>query len=352
MKKILITSAVLLLCAVTAHAATLTYSLGASSSSYNRQELDIVATEGSDTIWEMTVWTPITGTNTTHSAFSPGQITSFVDTQYGGGYDYSGENAYAFAQGLMQFHGAWGSVTGASYADTQNAAYYEFSWTLDDVIHCGSATDPNNTIDAVITVRINAPTVSSPTGYTTDIAASIALTNNQAAAQNLWFCGSNLGTIDMDISGAGGTFTNPLDTPESDAPNVHTGEHPLFLCKDWYGNTDTGGTGLLMSAEVLPGNEATMRPGLKFEIEAPWMDFYYNVPTSATDGNTTQDTGGTDYIEFNVGQAGAAGSGVYIQPNETLTFDSTGLISAPVPEPATMGLLGLGLLGLVIRRRK
>jgi len=348
MKKILWSSAVLLLCAVTAHAATLTYSLGASNSSYNRQELDITATEGS-TIWNMTIWTPTAGnTNTSHNYFSPGQISEFYDTQYGGGYNYSGESATAAAQGLMQFHGAWGGNSSVTYSDTQNAAYYEYSLTLDDVIHCGSATDPNNTIDAVITVRINAPVVSG-SGYTTTINSSIALTNNQAAAQNLWYAGSSLGTFDMDINGSGATFTNPNDTAASDKPNVHTGESPLYLCEDWYGTTVEGSTGLLMSAEVLPGNEGTMRPGLEFKIEAPWMDFYYNVPSSGMDGDTTQD--GSGYHEFHVAQAGAEG-GNSIAAGETLTFNSTGTITAPVPEPATMGLLGLGLVGLVLRRRK
>ena len=362
MKKMLVLVSLVLFVATAAEAATLSYSTGTYlSSSYNLTSTKITATEGTDPIWEMRVWRPNTGDNTTHSWCAPGQIASFQDLQYGGTpFEYGTEKDDWFGPGLMAFGGmlGWGNNANAHFSfDTTHTDYYEFTWTTSGLIHLGGATDPNNTVDSTLTVRINAPTVTGNM-FTTDISASLTLTNNNAGTLNLWYSAGTAGNMNMSVSNGSdatynGAFVNPKDSTTK--PNVHdtspTDDHPIYAVSDWYGSTATTIDGTIVEAvvESSPGATAqNMRPGLTFRVEAEDMATYYNQYGSMY-GSTTQDTNDW-YVKGAISQPGPFGDGAELAPGASVTMDYTGFIGI-IPEPATMALLGLGMLDLVLRRR-
>jgi len=302
---------------------------------WNNTELRIVAKDGENDVWQMDVIVPKTGTNSTHSIATPGIICSFLDLQHGGTpYEYSPKWATGgdvWGSGMMTFTqmAQFGAVAGADFTyDTTHDTYFEYRWTTTGLVHLGSATDPTNTVDTVLTVRINAPTMSG-TGYTTTMTAKLEVTNNQTSSLDTWYMASTAGAMELGLIGSGGAFINPTDATAK--PIVHgLDEHPLYAVTDWYGSTVTTIDGALMRAEV-QNNIATqalnMRAGLKFELEAPTMGLYYNGLSGLMYGSTGNTSGGS--LICAIAQPGAFGSGVMIAPAQTLEINFTGLIDAP-----------------------
>ena len=353
----------LVLFLVTASAAlaapTLSYSTGdpLGWGNYNNQELMVTAKDGGNDIWSMWLWVPTAGDNTTHGWCTPGQIISFKDLQHGGTpYEYSPEvgNSDWWSNGLMTFTvmGNWGGNAGAHFSyDTTHSDYLQFRWTTSGLVHLGSASEPNNTVDTALTVRVYAPTVSGGT-FATKLEANYTFTNNQIGSLDTWYMGDTAGAMNMQVcdSGNAGVFVNPKNSLVK--PNVHAaGEHPLYQVDDWYGSTAVTIDGALVQAAV-KDNAGTaalnMRPGLTFEMDANAMAMYYCGLAGNTYGSTDE---GSSYVQGNIGQPGAMGNGVWIDPGQTLGMQFGGYIGV-IPEPATMALLLLGGAGILARRRR
>lgn len=335
----------LLLMPLAAGAATLSYSYGTTYSSYNARDLIITATEGGATVWEMRVRVPTSGqTNTTHNYYAAGQIVSFKDVQHGGtAFDYSAEAVANASFGLFDFGGCSDSgISGANatFADTQTAGYYEFTKTTTSLFHMGSVNDPNNVVTTVLTVRINAPTVSG-NGHTTSISAGLRLTNNQATTLNLWYSAYCAGQWAMHLNAgtSTGTFVNADSATVK--PNVHntagTDDHAVYAVSDWYGSKVTTIDGTLVQA-VVKNNQAArdrnMRPGMTFAISAPDMATYYSDLANTMYGSTVQTTSGSNYyVNALLRQPGPFGQGVTLAPAASVTMNFAAEIIAPGGQP-------------------
>ena len=59
----------------------------------------------------------------------------------------------------------------------------------------------------------------------------------------------------------------------------------------------------------------------------------------------------TSSVEIRFGQIGGGVWGARFWPGNYVALGSVEVTTAPIPEPATMGLLGLGILGLLRRKR-
>jgi len=345
-------------------APTLNYSLSGEYA-WGARTLTITAKDGGSDIWSMGLWVPLADANkTNHNVATAGTITSFKDLQHGGTpFDYSPEMAKdVWSDGLMQFNQlqTYGANAGAAFSfDISHTDYFEYTWTSTGLVHLGSASDPTNTVDTVLKVRINAPTVSGGT-FATTLEANFRFTNNQATQLNTWYMGTTAGALALSLTDAGtGAFVNPKGSLAK--PNVHAaGEHPLYQVNDWYGSRDAATIDGALIEAVVKANDDTaalnMRPGLTFRIDANAMSMNYCGSGAYNTFGATDEQGAKGYFIGSIGQPGSLGTdglggNLMIDPGQTMGMQFTGFIGI-VPEPATLGLLAIGALALLRRRRK
>jgi hypothetical protein len=352
MKKCLMVVLAVALLAGSASAAALTY---AERLSGTVTYLDITAAEGGNTLWTMTV---NLGRADGHGYWGKGEIHSFVDAAYGT-FDYS-PDADDIASKGMYLGGT--DETDGGFSDTggRGASAYVFTKTI-----------TSGTVTGTYTTTINAPTNVTLAGgiynYETTITTTLDLVNP-------------LGNPTADIAGFdsnyqlslnhGGyntwTVLNPIVSGQS-YPVVHAGDssdgHQLYDVSDWYG-TETGDSnfGFLVDMTVKGNAESDaldMRPGMNFELVNDDISLNYANRTNNNIGKTLTDNDAAlkGYLynareAYNADPLDGTGGGDLAE-GETWTGTSTLTITAPaIPEPGTMALLGLGVIGLVARRKR
>jgi hypothetical protein len=177
--------------------------------------------------------------------------------------------------------------------------------------------------------------------FTVDVVGGLAVSGTGTITSSLAsFSGNTYDLLLLTASsgplGAGNGSINPTPgTPPYDNGSGFT----------WHGVTGSGGADFLVDAVVNSSANYLDDYGLAFAM--------IDHTTSAWVGGfnpwaNTNDPGSL-YTE-NIGLAGGA-AWSYPRGSGTLTVDSIDIRSAAVPEPATLSLLGLGLLGLGARLR-
>jgi PEP-CTERM motif-containing protein len=352
MKKILAVAVTMFLLASAAQAASLTYAERVSGTS---TFLDITAAEGADTIWTMSV---NLGRADSHAYWTKGEIASFKDVSYGGtAFEYSPEPSDVASGGMY----AGGLLSQSTFSDTggRGASAYVFS-----------ASTTMNGATATFTTTINAPTNITALGggiynYTSVITTDCAIVNPVGnGVANIDGLTSNYRLAPNHGGYTGWDVANPIVAGQA-YPNVHANTaadgHELYDIVDWYG--DLGGNnnyGFLIDMTVNDSTEAgnlNMREGLNFNLINDDISLNYcdrsnnNIGTTDTDNDAALKGLLTNAREaYNALPDGTGGGSM--PDGATWNGTTTLTISAPIPEPATMGLLGLGLLGLVVRRKK
>jgi PEP-CTERM motif len=317
MKKFFAVAVTMLLVAGSASAAPeLVYTADGTNTTVTAQEVGDPSTQ----YWQMSV-------NTDTTSSRGGCIWSFEDLS---GASNSGFGSYAHRRipgdpGLFFNTGAVytldGQVTGlGSIVQNASVMTYIATKTVTQAVTLGVATYTS-------AFTINAPVVTA-SGYDTNI--TIAETY----------------AFNADWVGDGGDGRARL--------NVRL--HASISEDEWTGSTyngyeDTPQKKYQTASATVTGNDPLMAEGSTFTLTSTWP----GEALSYSDVSTTYGSAGlvpyfllhTDMgITGNLnGSAGPAGS-------ERTFTSTTELDISIVPEPATMGLLGLGLIGMVVRRNK
>lgn len=298
--------------------------------------MTVTAMSGPTVLWELDI------TRTSGAGGAPIiQLSRFTD---GGSFNYAGP--VGLGKGLWTVEGNKGTFSELG----KTGSAYSFQ-----LYQAGS------TFDVTTAFTINAPT-----GAGTQWTAVNTVTNISGAATkpyNLFDWGLHLNVLEY----------NPTDTADADLTgtsggadryheNAVSGEDYLYLVNE---NVDRGATGLVTSDDLwgratVLDNDLTrglgMTPGLYFEGRSDTGAYYPADSIGDADafgGATYQKRLGilATPREF---QGRARSDHVALDPGASYVGNASLEINIAdvIPEPATMGLLGLGLVGLFIRRRK
>jgi len=322
MRTTLATLVVLGVCAASAMAGPgLYFTQDAPSTGY----LTITAKDGDTMYWEL-----VLDESSANWSRGPGRIREFYDKR--GADDYSDPTSnyvHRYADpGLYQTMFGLNNTSGIVYtagSKTDGATSYTFT------VSKGVGGDPG--LEQTSVVTINAPT---PAGT---IFTSTNTWYNNSDAQVNYCCQYCQSWLHAETDGAGG-YTDIWEMTETPIAGPSPSQGDLIGRATVKDNDDAKAEGFL--------------PGLYFELSS---NDVWNSPYGANLDTPYYATHGQEYFRIQSSKTvthnsadGGTGHGP-LAPGAT-AVRSTSLEINIVPEPATMALLGLGLIGLVVGRKR